>query len=90
VLATFRNTNNFLNVDFTMNYNYSNLNSGSDNFEVCNYSNEPSPEHTYVGFPRDCNKGALEGGRWITMDISRGASNPAFTVYGYHAKLWIK
>lgn len=91
ILATFRNTNNILNVDFTMNFDYYDLNTGTNNFNICNYSNEPDPEHTYVGFPRDCNRGDLEGGRWITMDISRSPDlYTPFTVYGYHAKLWIK
>lgn len=91
ILATFRNTDNLLNVDFVMNYNYNNLNSSVNNFNICNYSNEPVPEHTYVGFPRDCNRGDLEGGRWITMDISRNPdSYDPFTTYGYHSKLWIK
>lgn len=88
ILSTWRDTNNTLNSDFTMNHNYENINSGVNNFSYCNFSNEPIPEHTNVGFPRDC--GTIHtGGRWIIMDAGRDGYAP-FTVYNYKATLWIK
>jgi hypothetical protein len=88
VLETFRNTQNLLNIDFKMNHNYQNLKKDINNFSYCNYSNEPVPEHTYVGFPRDCGQNEAIGGRWLSMANSRGY-NP-WTSYNHNYTLWIK
>lgn len=88
LLETFRNTDNLLNVDFTMNHNYQNLKNSTNNFAFCNYSNEPNPEHTYVGFPRDCGQTGAIGGRWLSMANSRGYNS--WTSYNNNYTLWIK
>lgn len=88
ILSTFRNIENIINVDFTMNNNYNDLNSNINNYNYCNYSNEPVPEHTTVGFPRDCGQSTKVGGRWLSI-LNHSGSEP-FTTYGYPSKLWIK
>lgn len=89
MLTTWRNLDNALNVDFTMNHSYSGIMSNSNNFSFCNFSNEPDPEHTYVGFPRDCGQTTNVGGRWILTDHDR-SSIQSFTSNNHAYDLWIK
>jgi len=88
-LKTFRNFNNLIDVDFKMNHSYLDLQVDTNNFLFCNFSNDPDPEHTLVGFPRDCAQSISVGGRWIAMEEGRTTSQP-FTVYNYKATMWIK
>lgn len=89
-LATFRNYQNIINTNFTMNSNYNNLVNDINNYQFCNFSNEPNPEHTLVGFPRDCGQTGVEGGLWLTMDTARDSGHAPFSSYKKEIKLWIK
>jgi hypothetical protein len=90
ILSTWRNTNNAFHTDFEIYSTYTDLINGTNPWQYCNFSNEPVPEHTLVGFPRDCGPTGGIGSRWINTEIPRSGFTAWRTGVGAYYQLWIR
>jgi len=89
-VRTWRNTNNKLGEDFGIYSTYEDVLNGKKMWKYCNYSNESSPEHVGVGFPRDCGPNGPVGGMWLQGDTQNSNSYGKWTAQNRSYILAIK